>query len=130
VIFAYDSDMRGVEPSTYKGQWYSKRAEEFRQCVIRRESHGNYRAVNHLGYAGAYQFGRDWQHGLPYMVAAELRAMGMWPKAAKRVRVILQRLPINRWSREMQDIAFFVAYAHGKGMRHWYLAGSWCNRLG
>lgn len=51
-------DMKGVEPSLYRGDYYMpKRGEDFRRCVINRESKGHYTAANATSSArGAYQF--------------------------------------------------------------------------
>ena len=62
--------------------------------------------------------------------AAALRDDGVPGGQVRAIRVALQRLPIQRWSRTMQDVAFFAAYRHGAGARHWYLKNSPCNALG
>ena len=124
--------MRGIFPSTYRGHWFSSRGEKFRLCVIRRESHGNYRASNKSGSSakGAYQFLQNsWGHSLPYMVADALVRDGLGKLAAQKLRKELQATSINKWPRRIQDTAFFAVYRHGDGWRHWYLQGSPCNAL-
>ena len=114
------ASMHGIRPSTYTGHYYTTSGERFRLCVIRRESNGNYDAANPSSSArGAYQFLGAWQWSLPYMVADALRREGVAGRDARRIRVALQRIPINHWSREIQDIAFFAAYRFGAGRHHW-----------
>ena len=112
-----------VAPSVYRGKWYSGAAETARRCIIWRESHGNYRARNASGHAGAYQFNdRAWRVSLTYMLIREHRT--------KRAEIIALRVvPINRWPRYWQDAAFFTAWRDGHGAKHWHLNGSRCNAL-
>jgi hypothetical protein len=101
----------------------------FQRCVEHRESNNQPGVVNSSGHAGLYQFSRQWAHGLPYMVAKRLRANGMSPHAARTVRIQLQHLPIQRWSAQMQRVAFSAVIATPGGDRHWALAGSSCEAL-
>jgi len=112
-----------IAPSAYRGKWFTGAAEKARRCIIWRESHGNYRARNSSGHAGAYQFNdRAWRVSLTYMLIREHRA--------KRAEVIaLRRTPINHWPRYWQDAAFFTAWRDGAGAKHWHLDGSRCNTL-
>lgn len=119
----------GIAASTYTGRWYDPAADPFRRCVIAREAPGgNYAAANPRSSArGAYQFlDRAWRHGLAHDVAKAITATR---SAFRAVRAALRAVPINRWSRLAQDAAFWVAYRHGAGWRHWYHPGSRCNGL-
>lgn len=122
------SDMRGIEPSLYRGKWHNPRFEPFRRCVLRQESHGNYYAANPTSSArGAYQFlDRSWRDGLVWMMLAESRATG--DGLARTVRTLRDE-PIDQWSRYWQDRAFWTALRHGAGAHHWHLAGGSCNGL-
>lgn len=122
------SDMRGIEPSLYRGEWHNPRYERFRLCVLRQESHGNYHAANPSSSArGAYQFlDRSWRQGLVWMMLAESRKTG--DGLAPHMRKLRDK-PINQWSRYWQDRAFWTAFRHGEGAKHWYLAGGSCNGL-
>lgn len=102
----------------------------FTACVAERESHGNPRARNpHSSAQGKYQFLAPWRHGLPFMVQARLVRFGMPKREAARIRVTLTRKPIAKWSEVLQDVAHAEVLSHPHGWRHWYLAGSSCNRL-
>lgn len=129
------SSMIGVKASTYRGRYFTQAGERFRLCVIARESHGHYAAANPSSSArGAYQFlDNSWRESLAYMIRRELRETGTSARDARAVWSVLAANPISRWSRSMQDMAFFlVLNAEGdrSGARHWYLAGSRCNALG
>lgn len=107
--------------------------EAFTQCVAMRESHGNPKAIGDQSSArGKYQFLRAWNHGLPFMVRDRLMHFGMKFTEADALRKHLQHTPINKWSEQLQDVAFLaVLNARGpwSGWRHWYIAGSKCNGL-
>lgn len=118
----------GYQLSLYKGIWYQPKAEPFRRCVMSRESHYNYRAKNrHSSAMGAYQLlDSKWRHSLVAMMRAESRKTkdGLLGeiKALKNTR-------LQMWGRYWQDRAFWTAYQKGRGWRHWYLPGSFCNSL-
>lgn len=120
------SDMKGIEKSLYRGEHYKpKRWEEFRLCVIRRESRGDYRAANRTSSArGAYQFlDRSWRDSLVWMLLPEHRRHGL----AKEVKALRDK-PIHRWNRYWQDAAFWtVIEAKPGNWRHWQ--GGSCDRL-
>lgn len=113
-----DGDM---PDSTYRGVHYSKKWEPFRQCVVHRESRGDYRARNtRSSAAGAYQFlASQWRNSLVWMLMPEFGA---------NVRM-LRTIPLHKWPAFYQDAAFFTVLSHSDGWRHWYYAGSRCNRL-
>jgi hypothetical protein len=118
-------DMKGYQPSLYRGKWYSPRWENTRKCIMKRESHHNYRAANKSSSArGAYQFlDSQWRNGLVWMMIKE-------SKNNKDGLVIsikkLRNKPIHAWSRYYQDRAFFTAWRHGAGNKHWAYPGSRC----
>jgi hypothetical protein len=109
-----------VPVSDYRGVHYSKRWEPFRKCVVWRESRGDYRARNsRSSAAGAYQFlASQWRDSLVHMIR---------PEHGKRVNVLF-KVPLHKWPKFYQDAAFWTVLDRGNGWRHWYLAGSSCNR--
>lgn len=100
----------------------------YEECVAHRESHRNPRAVNATGHAGIYQFAPAWRHGLPYMVRDRLVRFGMSATAARKVRITLSGLPIQKWPSTHQRIGF-LEVVHRGGFEHWYIPGSRCNGL-
>lgn len=120
------TDLMGIESSLYRGKHYNPhRWEQFRLCVIHRESRGNYRAANKVSSArGAYQFlDRAWRDGLVWMLLPEHRPLGL----AEEVKA-LRNKPIHHWNRYWQDAAFWtVINAKPDSWRHWQ--GGSCDRL-
>jgi len=84
------------------------------------ESRYNYKAENKTSSArGAYQFlDLQWRDGLVWMMLDE----GGNTKEIKSLRDI----PINEWNRYYQDRAFFTAWRHGEGKKHWSLQAHRC----
>lgn len=113
-----DADVPSTE---YRGTHYARKWEPFRRCVVHRESRGDYRARNpRSSAAGAYQFlASQWRDSLVWM---------LMPEFGNNVRV-LWRVPLHKWPALYQDAAFFTVVAQRGGWRHWYYAGSPCNRL-
>ena len=114
-------DWKGYEKSMYRGKYYHKDQETFRECVMERESHHNYRAANKVSSArGAYQFlDNSWRDGLVYMMIKESKKNkdGLIPQIKK-----LRNKPIHKWNRYYQDRSFFTAMnINGKwsGKHHW-----------
>lgn len=101
----------------------------FAECVEWRESKGSPTVVNSGGYAGLFQFGQEWRHGLPYNVAARLRDHGMPRQEARAVRQHLAGLPIHKWPIAYQRIGMADQLARPGGWRHWSLPGSRCEGL-
>ena len=104
----------------------------FADCVAKRESNGNPRAVNRSsGAAGKWQFLPAWRNGLPYMVVDRLMAHGLPKNQARALRIRLQATPINKWAEAHQDVGFVAALLapNGRGWRHWSLSGSKCQGL-
>jgi hypothetical protein len=96
--------MTGIRASAYIGKYYSSRHEGTRKCIVRKESHGNYRIVSSGGsYRGAYQFNA-------HLARATAKRMG---------RSDLVYKPFNHWSRFDQDKAFWTVWNHGKGRGNW-----------
>lgn len=115
------TDWKGYEKSLYRGKYYNKDQEHFRECVIYRESRHNYRAANKTSSArGAYQFlENNWHDGLIYMMIKESKKSkdGLIPEIKE-----LRTKPIVKWNRYYQDRAFFTALNYnGKwsGKKHW-----------
>jgi len=121
-------DKMGYMPSLYRGQWYHSKWERVRECIMHRESRHNYRSANKSSSArGAYQFlDNSWRIPLTHMMIAESKET----KDGLRESIkALRSSPIHEWSRYYQDRAFFTAWRHGAGKKHWYLQGSRCFHL-
>jgi hypothetical protein len=119
-------DMRGVEPSLYRGAYYRASVEPKRQCVAKRESEGFYDVVSHDGYFGAYQMSPALAKGATWMMLKEHKTL-LGEDVAKRVLAKLRRTPVNEWPRYWQDAAFSTVYnwKHtGSGAKHWR-GGRW-----
>lgn len=109
--------MVGIKPSLYRGKYFKpKKGEDFRLCVIERESKGHYKAANRSSSArGAYQFlDSQWRESLIHMLRPEARKNGLLPQLRK-----LSDKPIHKWSRYWQDAAFWTVYNGGEGAKHW-----------
>lgn len=111
---------KGYAPSLYQGKWYKKKWEDERKCIMQRESRFNYKAANKSSSArGAYQFlDSQWRDGLVWMMLDE-------GGNKKEIRSLRDK-PIHKWSRYYQDRAFFTAWRHGEGKKHWHYPGSHC----
>ena len=112
---------QGYAESLYQGKWYHKKWEDERKCIMKRESHYNYKAANKSSSArGAYQFlDSQWRESLTHMLMPEHKN--------RRDEVLeLREKPIHKWSRYWQDAAFFVAWRHGEGRHHWHYSGGNC----
>ncbi len=112
-------DMKGFEPSLYRGKWYTPKAKAERKCIMDRESRFSYRAANRTSSArGAYQFlDKSWREGLVHMFIKESKKTndGLIKEAKK-----LRSKPIHKWNRYWQDRAFYTAWRFGEGRKHWY----------
>ena len=118
-------DMKGYEPSLYRGKWYDSKWEKSRKCIMNRESKFSYRAANKSSSArGAYQFlDSQWRDGLVWMMLKESKKTNDGLSA--EINTLFDK-PIHRWSRYYQDRAFFTAWQHGEGKHHWYYPGHNC----
>lgn len=124
---ARTTDMRGVEPSLYRGRFFHPEAEERRLCIVRRESEGHYDVVNPGGnYFGAYQVSRPLAEGVTYMMAEEHKDL-MGEARAKELLADLRETPMHRWPRYWQDAAFHTIMNWERplsGAAHW-AGGRW-----
>ncbi len=119
-------DMRGVEPSLYRGDFYRASVEKVRQCVAKRESEGHYDVVSHNGYYGAYQMSPALAKGATWMMLREHKRL-LGADVASRIMAELRRTPVNEWPRYWQDAAFSTVYnwKHtASGAKHWR-GGRW-----
>lgn len=121
-------DRMGIAPSIYRGLWYTPKLEQARRCILKRESHGNYRARNPetavSTASGAYQFlDRQWRDSLVWMFLSESKKTNDTLEDEAKA---LRSKPIAKWSRYWQDRAFYTAARHGKGLHHWYHPGIRC----
>jgi len=111
-------DMKGFEPSLYRGKWYMPKKEEIRRCIMDREANHNYRAVSAGGlYRGAYQMNRGLARGVTFMMQKEVKKE-MGPEAVAVVKQ-LRKIPTQQWNRYWQDRAFWTIWRNGKGKHHW-----------
>ena len=111
-------DMKGYEPSLYRGEWFMPKKEHRRRCIMDRESNNLYRAVSAGGkYRGAYQMNRALAIGATHMMMKEVRKeMG---KPGVRALKRLREIPTQQWNRYWQDRAFWTIWRKGKGSFHW-----------
>ena len=120
-------DMRGVEPSLYRGRYFKAKAEERRLCIVKRESEGEYDVINPTGsYFGAYQVSRPLARGVTFMMLPEHKKL-MGTAKAKKVLAQLRSTPMNTWPRYWQDAAFHtIINWEGtlSGAAHW-AGGRW-----
>ena len=122
------TDMRGIEPSLYRGDFFDPRLEEQRACIVKRESEGRYDVRGGAGdrYFGAYQMNDDLADGATWMMLEEhKRILGAEP--ARELMEELRRTPVTQWPRYWQDAAFYTIYnweGSGSGAAHW-AGGRW-----
>ena len=94
----------GVPANSYYGHYYSAKWEPVRQCIVWRESRGNYRAENPTSSAsGAYQFLLSTSN----YVARKMHRNDLIGKRA------------GSWSKKDQDQAFWTLFNRGRGYGHW-----------
>lgn len=128
-------DLKGIEPSLYRGKFFKKNDEDFRKCVIQRESRGRYNITGGGNldsdpwgdYSGAYQLHPDLAHGVVFMMAKESKKTE--DGLLSDIRDLHDIKP-KQWSRYFQDRAFYTILnweGSRSGQRHWYLSGSSCN---
>ena len=120
-------DLRGVEPSLYRGRYFVPRLETMRRCIVRRESMGHYDVISPSGsYFGAYQVSRPLARGATWMMLPEHRRL-LGAKVARRILADLRDRPMSTWPRYWQDAAFSTVmnWEHpGSGASHW-AGGRW-----
>lgn len=115
--------------------------QDFTLCISARESgygrtddtSASYQAKNPVSSAsGRYQFlDSSWREGGAWNVWKRLIRHGYTKATAAKVRERLMDTPIRYWKPVYQDVLFaeVILSNEGKGWRHWYQAGSPCNRL-
>lgn len=115
----------GFEPSLYRGEWYSPKWGKVRKCIMFHESRYYYGARNKTSSAmGAYQFlDNKWRDSLVWMMLEESNDTNDYLHPMIRE---LRDTPIARWSRYWQDRAFYTAWQHGEGKKHWSLQAHRC----
>ena len=121
-------DMRGVEPSLYRGQFFDASKESIRRCIVKRESEGHYDVRGGGGnrYFGAYQMSDALADGATHMMLKEHKKI-LGKKEARSLMKQLRATPPNAWPRYWQDAAFSTVYnweSPGSGARHW-AGGRW-----
>lgn len=119
-------DLRGIEPSLYRGRYYRASVEDERRCIVERESEGQYDVVSHNGYHGAYQTSRALGRGVTWMMLKEHKVL-LGEAQARAVLSKLRAMPMSKWPRYWQDAAFHTIYnwKHtASGKRHWF-GGRW-----
>lgn len=120
------TSFKSFEPSHYRGKWFDPKWASERKCIMWRESRFNYRARSDVSSAaGAYQFlDNFWRDSLVFMMLKESNETndGLQDEARK-----LRDKNISKWSRYWQDRAFYTAWMHGEGSKHWYYNGFKCN---
>ena len=122
------TDMRGIEPSLYQGEFFDPTSEEIRQCIVKRESEGQYDVRGGGGnrYYGAYQMSDALADGATHMMLKEHKKI-LGEKAAQSLMKELRATPLNEWPRYWQDAAFSTVFnweAPGSGASHW-AGGRW-----
>lgn len=121
-------DMRGVEPSLYRGEYFTPTTEDRRLCIVKRESEGRYDVRGGGGnrYFGAYQMNDQLADGATWMMLDEHKGI----LGRDRARVLMEELrstPVTEWPRYWQDAAFYTIYnweGPGSGAAHW-AGGRW-----
>jgi len=120
-------DLRGYEPSLYRGKYYRASVEKRRKCIVIRESEGRYTAINPTRkYRGAYQVSPELARGATWMMLKEHKAL-LGEERAKRILEKLRTSPMNTWPRYWQDAAFSTIHnweRTGAGASHW-AGGRW-----
>ena len=117
-------DMKGYRLSTYMGKYYDRSREQYRLCVIQRESGGNYDEPSGP-WRGAYQFSDSLAASTLQAMRAEMGAA--YGEAGRRAIDALEGTLIHTWPRFFQDMAFWTRFDFGAGASHW-AGGSWyCN---
>lgn len=109
-------DMVGYRLSTYTGEHYDKRFEQYRLCVVQRESGGRY-GESSGAHIGAYQFSYS-------LAASALRAMrpeiqDVYGRPGLAALDRLDGKPMYTWNRFWQDAAFWTIFDGGRGWSHW-----------
>lgn len=120
IVPASDPGQAGIRASAYQGRYVDAKWEQYRRCVIKRESGGLYHIASPSGrYRGAYQVSPELAVGMGWMIRDELIAEGVDRSDAVRIGRTLRAHPIDEWARYWQDMGFWLVLNHGKGRGHW-----------
>ena len=105
------SDMRGVEPSLYRGRFFEASKQSTRRCIVKRESEGQYDVRGGGGdrYFGAYQMSDALADGATHMMLKEHKKI-LGKATARSLVKQLRATPPNAWPRYWQDAAFSTVY--------------------
>jgi hypothetical protein len=118
-------DLHGYRASAYQGRFFDPRFEQYRLCVLQRESGGYYTVVSSNGlWRGAYQFTQGWASVLLDRLAPEMRAtfgVDTW----NRLRARLDTRRINQMDRFVQDALFWAGFSMNRGVGLWQSGGNW-----
>ncbi len=122
------TDMRGIEPSLYRGEFFNPSTEQRRKCIVKRESEGRYDVRGGGGnrYFGAYQMNDALADGATWMMLDEHKRI-LGSQSARSLMAELRATPVTQWPRYWQDAAFYTIYnweAPGSGAAHW-AGGRW-----
>lgn len=109
-------DVVGYRLSTYTGKYYDKRFEQYRLCVVQRESGGRY-GESSSSHIGAYQFSYSLAASALRAMRAEIEDVYGRPGLAALDR--LDGKPMYTWNRFWQDAAFWTIFDGGRGWSHW-----------
>jgi hypothetical protein len=109
-------DMVGYRLSTYTGKYFDKRFDQYRLCVIQRESGGRY-GESSSAHIGAYQFSYSLAAGALRAMRPEIEDLYGRPGLAALDR--LEGKPMYTWNRFWQDAAFWTTFNGGRGWSHW-----------
>lgn len=120
-------DLKGYEPSLYRGKYFRASVEKRRKCIVIRESEARYNAINPTRkYRGAYQVSPELARGATWMMLKEHKAL-LGEDRAKRILEKLRKSRMNTWPRYWQDAAFSTIHnweRTGAGAAHW-AGGRW-----
>lgn len=109
-------DVQGYRHSTYTGKYFAPNREQYRVCVVQRESGGNYDEPTG-SFTGAYQMTYSLSQGAISTMLPEIRST--YGSEGVEALESLRGVPIHRWPRFWQDAAFWTIFNFGAGWRHW-----------
>lgn len=113
--------------SSYRGDFYRPGQEEFRKCIVERESNGHaWSRSKSRTYQGAYQMSNDLWVGATYMMTAELKR-DYGSRIGKLIARELRTIPASKAATRWQTQAFYTIlnweYDYS-GKSHWS-GGRW-----
>ena len=125
---AQTRDMRGIEASLYRGDYFTPKTEDLRACIVKRESEGRYDVRGGGGnrYFGAYQMNDELADGATWMMLDEHKDI-LGADEARALMEELRATPVTKWPRYWQDAAFYTIYnweGPASGAAHW-AGGRW-----